>query len=271
MQYLISVLCILCFAAAIILAVSIYTARTLKVSHIRRSDRYTVKALHISDLHINLTQISAKKLQNKVLIISPDVIFITGDLAQHAKNLPRAVKYLKTVCGSIPTYLCLGNHEYKAFKEVPGGVDVCVRQLAEAGFFCVRNGCFECKVRDVQFNVVMLDDKRCGKPDTEAAFANAIPGKGTVALCHHPDTALEILFKKPDLILCGHFHGGQVHMPFGVEYRHFKSRKMLDMGHAQGLMIHENISVYISRGVGNVIVPFRLGSFPEIAVFYLNF
>jgi len=36
------------------------------------------------------------------------------------------------------------------------------------------------------------------------------------------------------------------------------------MGYRKGLNIINRIPVYISRGLGNVVIPFRLGSRPEI-------
>ena len=53
-------------------------------------------------------------------------------------------------------------------------------------------------------------------------------------------------------------------MPFNIEYRLLRDEETCKAGYRKGLHNINGTSVYISRGIGNVVVPFRLGSFPEI-------
>ena len=53
-------------------------------------------------------------------------------------------------------------------------------------------------------------------------------------------------------------------MPFHLEYRILRNETTCRMGYRKGLNIINDIPVYISRGLGNVLIPFRLGSRPEV-------
>jgi predicted MPP superfamily phosphohydrolase len=88
-----------------------------------------------------------------------------------------------------------------------------------------------------------------------------------IVLAHNPDSADTILELKPDLIISGHTHGGQVNLPFiGTPVLPVKN-KNYSFGLKRSI---ENIPVFISRGIGWAIYPVRFNCFPEIAVLTLT-
>src|SRR5581483_3856010 len=105
-----------------------------------------------------------------------------------------------------------------------------------------------------------------------AAALGALPaGMPRILLSHNPDVAEDRDFVEPkwrgDLMLCGHTHGGQVHVP-GMGTPVVPSR--YGQKYSQGLVQGPTCPVFICRGIGMSLMPVRFGVPPEIAVIELR-
>ena len=90
-----------------------------------------------------------------------------------------------------------------------------------------------------------------------------------IAFSHNPDIVFKIPEGYVDYLLCGHFHGGQIWMPFNLEFRILRNEVLCKMGITRGAHKVKGINLYISRGLGNVCFPLRFLSTPEIAILYV--
>ena len=90
-----------------------------------------------------------------------------------------------------------------------------------------------------------------------------------VFITHNPDGILKWPkeIKKPNLVLAGHTHGGQIYLPFvgplggaGIE---------LDEKYYRGLNYYEGTPIYTSIGLGESGGPVRFMSVPELTVIEL--
>jgi predicted MPP superfamily phosphohydrolase len=88
-----------------------------------------------------------------------------------------------------------------------------------------------------------------------------------LAISHNPDIVLHIPEDSVDLLIAGHFHGGQMWMPFKLEYLLLRKDKVSRMGHIKGFSVIRRNRIYISRGLGTVLFPLRFFSVPEVTVF----
>jgi predicted MPP superfamily phosphohydrolase len=84
-----------------------------------------------------------------------------------------------------------------------------------------------------------------------------------VLLAHDPRRLVEAAAFDVPLVLSGHTHGGQVVLP-GLGAVAAKNFPVV-----AGLDRRENTTIFVSRGVGTVYVPFRLNCPPEVAVLTL--
>ncbi len=85
-----------------------------------------------------------------------------------------------------------------------------------------------------------------------------------ILLAHDPRRLIEAVALDLPVVLSGHTHGGQIILPGlgAVAARKFPI--------ASGLLTRENTTLFVSRGVGTVYVPFRLNCPPEIAILTLQ-
>lgn len=120
------------------------------------------------------------------------------------------------------------------------------------------------------FHIYGIDDIRKGVPDISRFSLNnnfSNPGDNQVILLsHNPDIITELPDTFKGWVFCGHFHGGQIYTPFKLEFRLLRKDKLYKYGMIKGHHIYKGISLYINRGLGCVVFPFRFLSPPEIAV-----
>ncbi|HEX2927526.1 MAG TPA: metallophosphoesterase [Ruminiclostridium sp.] len=232
-----------------------------------------LKIAHLSDLHVNHLHIRKSRIISALRKISPDVVVITGDYIETIKDIPKALDLIKEIADIFPVYLSLGNHDHKALALSKKSAESFIKQIQETGATVLNNASKSICKNNTAYNLIGIDDLKKGKPDLEKAFLNIVntdkSGCVNVAFSHNPDMALLLSKDKVDYFLCGHFHGGQIWMPFHLEFRILRREKLCKMGLRRGLHKVNGIIVYINRGLGNVLFPLRFLSIPEIAVIHL--
>ncbi|MEC9302302.1 MAG: metallophosphoesterase, partial [Acidobacteriota bacterium] len=84
-----------------------------------------------------------------------------------------------------------------------------------------------------------------------------------IVLAHDPRRVFEAAALDLSLVLSGHTHGGQIVIPGlgAIAARKFPI--------ASGVFHQRNTTLYVSRGIGTVYVPFRLNCPPEVAILTL--
>ena len=94
-----------------------------------------------------------------------------------------------------------------------------------------------------------------------------VPGAVNVLLSHNPDVFPVAARQGYDLVLAGHTHGGQVTVeildPFINPARFFTP-------YVYGLFRWGNSAAYVTRGIGTIGIPTRIGAPPEISVLRLR-
>jgi hypothetical protein len=90
-------------------------------------------------------------------------------------------------------------------------------------------------------------------------------GTPRIVLSHSPDIVLEASTRGIDAVIAGHTHGGQVRLPFYTPYTPTGSGRFVSGWYRDTLA-----PLYVTRGIGTVLVPARLFCRPELAVFTLR-
>jgi len=232
-----------------------------------------LKIAHLSDIHINRLYISPRRIISSLKQINPDIIIMSGDYIETQRNIPEFIELLKDIANLYTVYLSLGNHDHKALKHNKKNIVSFINTVQDTGANVLLNSNIKVTKNSISYNIIGIDDLKHGKPDLKKAFHGIMPsfnsGCINIAFSHNPDMVLSLPKEKVDYFLCGHFHGGQIWMPFNLEFRIMREEKLCKMGYRRGLHKINGINIYINRGLGNVIFPFRFFSIPEIAVIQL--
>jgi predicted MPP superfamily phosphohydrolase len=235
--------------------------RRFEVASSRIDPRHDgVTIAHLTDLHVKGER-STRRLKKAIGILNelaPDFVALTGDYVRYSTeafvHLPDSLRGLKP-----RAFATLGNHDHWLDAE---GVRAA---LHLAGVSVLTNESRTLDVRGAPLHVVGIDDRLTHHDDVNAAFAG-VPSSGTrVVLSHIPEVADEIGHHGSALVLSGHTHGGQIHVPrvTATIFRNIGRRYMRGFFRIGGQVL------YVSTGLG-ASVPIRLGSPTEVAVFVLR-
>jgi predicted MPP superfamily phosphohydrolase len=134
-------------------------------------------------------------------------------------------------------------------------------QYERAGTIWLENA--SASLPEIGTKLIGLDESTNGWPKW-SLVADEPHGEHAVLLLHHSPGAFDELGSRTDrpmLVLSGHTHGGQV-APLGVPLVLPPGCE----GYVQGHFSDGPHQMYVSRGIGNSHVPFRIGARPELAI-----
>lgn len=236
------------------LTVDEYTFTSAKVS--KSADDFRI--VQVSDLHNAKFGKNNSRLISKIKDQSPDIIVITGDIVDsNHTNIDTATDFCKEAAKIAPCYYITGNHEMWLDKSetdtLYSGMNSAGVTILDSTTITLENGIYLTGLGD--------DHLYDG---TLAKLSDSVPDDALhIVLAHEPQyLEEEYTLSSPDLIITGHAHGGQIRLPFigGIVAP--------DQGffpkYTAGEYKSGDTTMYVSRGLGNSVIPLRLFNTPEI-------
>ena len=220
----------------------------------------------VSDLHAAVFGDNNEKLYAAIREGKPDMIALTGDVTDDAGQIDGVLKTVRELVNIAPVYYVTGNHEWEK-----GEVHELVARLPETGAVVMRNEVLTLEKDGGTIYLVGLEDPNgpADMPSPEKVFAKLPEDAGFVLTLVHRNTELEKLAElKPDLVLCGHGHGGMIRLPFtdGLFGHNFE----LLPSYTNGEYTIGETTIVVSRGVGNHTGIPRIGNNPHVPIVVLN-
>lgn len=184
----------------------------------------------------------------------PDLIVLGGDFVTWGdrRYIEAAAESLSGLSAPHGVFAVLGNHDDD--REMPAA-------LARHGVEVLKDARTQRRVRGVDLNLLGIRYWTKRASDI-APLARGASGP-VVLLAHDPRRLIEASSLNIPLVLSGHTHGGQVVLPVvgALAARRFPV--------VAGTATLGDTSIFVSRGVGTVYVPVRLGCPPEVAILTL--
>ncbi len=218
-----------------------------------------LRVAQLSDIHhgLYLSLPTVERAVEATNVLGADMIALTGDFVTSSRDYVRPMaRALSRLSAPLGVFAVLGNHDYRA------GAELVARELRRNGIQVLRNSHAVLRRGSDRLWLIGVDDLwyNC---DLKRAL-RGVPGEAPkVLLSHNPLIIGQAAGLGLDLVLSGHTHGGQVRLPvLGSVYRRRRYTNGWDRLH--------DTQIYVCRGLGKSIVPFRIGCPPEIAVLQLQ-
>ncbi len=230
----------------------------------------------ISDFHGRLLKVSLPKLASAIRAAKVDLVLFAGDLISRKENDTHGLARLAELSDllkpeEIEIYAVRGNHDAGVPPERYHATGL---RLLENETIVIsdRNGLHWC--------VVGLPDPQSAAPQFDRALQSpapfspirglrpeSVPPHRRIVLTHDPDQIHQLNRRQCSTLLAGHFHGGQIRLPFRLECRLLRRKdRLCQQGVYRWHFERNEIRGYITKGVGCVLVPLRFLCPPELSI-----
>ena len=223
-----------------------------------------LRLAQLTDIHLG-PFLSNSELARAVGMVNqtrPHVALVTGDLISvKGDPLDDCLRLLAGLRAEAGILGCLGNHEIYA-----DAVSHATDRGARLGIEFLRTRGRRLRFGNSILNIAGVDYLAGREPQLPAAGGLIAPDAVNVLLSHNPNAFPAAARRGFDLTISGHTHGGQVTMEVLSEavtlIRFFTP-------YVQGLFRDGPAALYVSRGIGTVGIPVRIGARPEVTLIRL--
>ncbi len=221
-----------------------------------------LRIVQLTDIHHGLflplhAVMEAVELVNR---LEPDVVALTGDFVTYSRAYIEPVaEILGRIHARYGVYAVLGNHDFRV------GPELVARALRRQGVDVLRNRHVILRRRADSVALAGIDDFRY-QADLPRALHGIRAGVATILLSHNPKIIRRASQHPVSLVLSGHTHGGQVKLPVVGSILGGPPEKKRFTAGWDRLGVTK---IYVSRGIGTVVLPLRYKCPAEIPQFHL--
>jgi predicted MPP superfamily phosphohydrolase len=226
-----------------------------------------LRILQLSDVHRGpfLSQKLLTRVVDAAREIKSDLIFHTGDfISSKGDPIDACLGELARLHGSGKSFGCMGNHE--VYAEL---MDYLPPQAEKLGIEILQSNARLLNWNGARLNIAGVDYQSFADRAhyLDGADSLIVPGAVNILLSHNPDVFPVAAKMGFDLTISGHTHGGQVR----TEILH----QDIDLARVYtpfvaGLYRSGGRSCYVTRGIGSIGMPTRIGAPPEITLLRLT-
>jgi uncharacterized protein len=225
-----------------------------------------LRILQLSDIHMGpfLSESDLARVVDMGMELKPHLAVITGDLiSTRGDPLDACIRQLARVKADAGVFGCMGNHEHYARAE-----DYTEQAAARAGIRFLRGHSQQLQFGGATLNLAGVDHQSSTRKGyLVGAERMVVPGAFNLLLSHNPAVFPVAARQGYNLMLSGHTHGGQINVEIydqSITPARFFTRYIYGLYHVQGA------AAYVTRGIGTIAIPVRIGAPPEVTVIRLR-
>lgn len=231
------------------------------------TDLEGLRVLQLSDIHLSAF-LSEQELEHVVDAANetrPNLAVVTGDMiTTRGDPLDACLRQMARLRADAGILATMGNHEEYAQAKAYAS-----REGARLGIRFLRSRAESLRFGAATLNVAGVDYEPISRRPNylRGAERMVVSGAVNVLLSHNPDVFPVAAGKGYDLTLSGHTHGGQVTVE--ILDQSLNPARFLTP-YVYGLYRSGGRTAFVTRGIGTVGIPARIGAPPEIALLRLR-
>jgi hypothetical protein len=220
------------------------------------------RIVQLSDIH-HSPFTSREQIERAVATansLQPDIVALTGDyVSKEREYAAPCAELLGALQARHGVYAVLGNHDHWTDAAL-------ITDLFRAeGITVLVNQGMRFENKGAAFWLAGVDDTMVGLEDLPLALAGSSDDEFKLLLAHNPIILRRAARAGVDLVLSGHTHGGQVSLRSDRNVPGRPRRRLL-----KGLARQGETQIYVTRGLGTVVLPVRFGCPPEVSLLELR-
>lgn len=223
-----------------------------------------LRLVQLTDIHLSafLSEREVARAVDMANETKAHIALVTGDLITYEGDpLDACLGQLARLRADAGIFGCMGNHERYANVE-----DYVEHSGARLGMQFLRRRAVQLPFGEAALNLAGVDYQRLHRPYLKGAHQLVVPGAFNVLLSHNPDVFPVAAQQGYQVTLAGHTHGGQVRVEI---LREDLNIARFFTPFVDGLYRRDNSAIFVSRGIGTIGLPARLGAPPEVALLRL--
>ena len=214
---------------------------------------FDCRIVQISDLHNQFFGMNQSRLMDEIENCTPDIIVVTGDVVDSSHTCYRfAIDFFEEAVKIAPVYYITGNHEVWLYGEK---FDEFLSEVESLGIH------FMDGETESSENMIIAGTEN-GFRTTNYKWED--DSRLKILLAHEPSKYEDYISTGADIVFAGHVHGGQVIIPgkgglFSPDIDLFPDLY-------KGEYTFGDMTMYLSAGLGNSVLPVRINNYPEVVV-----
>lgn len=220
------------------------------------------RIVQLSDIHHSpfTSRAQIERAVDTANNLQPDIVALTGDyISKERQYAAPCAELLGKLRARHGVFAVLGNHDHWTDAAL-------ITDLFRAeGMTVLVNQGMRFELKGAAFWLAGVDDTMVGLEDLPLALAGSREDELKLLLAHNPIILRRAARAGVDLVLSGHTHGGQVSLRSERSASGRPRRRLL-----KGLARQGETQIYVTRGLGTVVLPVRFGCPPEVSLLELR-